>query len=195
MSEPARDNSAKKNSNKMPLLFGILIGSIILVYLIVYSISYFFGGNHSIYEVVSGSTQGMYEGYYTALALRDETIVTCKEDGFVSFFVGDGSEVNVGQQTYVIDKTGELSEKIKQAAEDKSILTSHNLTDIKNSIVDFDTVYNPDNYSDTYNFKNKLESNIMDMVNIAVFDEVSTNYSGKGSFNVVSSDISGILMH
>ncbi len=185
----------KNKKNKKQLNVGIILCLLIILYLVVYSCVYFFSTRTSVVEVTEGVTASRFEGQYTGLILREETIVNANNNGYIIFFVGDGSTVHVNEKTYVIDSSGELSAKIEEAAKNQSILSADNLLKIKNSLYDFDTSFNPINYYDVNNFKYKVDSQIMDLINGSVFSDLNNDVSGNSSFFVYSSEISGDIIH
>ena len=169
----------------------------ILIYLVVYFCVYFFGSRTSIYEVTQGSVASVFDGQYTGLALREETIVTSPGTGYVNFFVGDATPISVGEQTYILDSSGKISAKLEEAAKNQSILSDDNLNQIKDTIHDFDTAFDPQNYYDVYAFKYRLESQILDLINGSVFESINQDLAelGENTYQIVSSDISGVVMH
>lgn len=169
----------------------------ILIYLVVYFCVYFFGSRTSIYEVTQGSVASEFDGQYTGLALREETIVTSPGTGYVNFFVGDATPISVGEQTYILDGSGKISAKLEEAAKNQSILSDDNLNQIKDTIHDFDTAFDPQTYYDVYAFKYRLESQILDLINGSVFESINQDLAelGENTYQIVSSDISGVVMH
>lgn len=185
----------KNKNNKKQLNVGIIICIAILLYLVVYSFVYFFSSSTKVVEVTQGTTANRFEGQYTGLILREETIVNANNSGYVIFFVGDGNSVHVNEKTYVIDSSGELTSKIEEAAKNQAILSSDNLMKIKSSIFDFDTSFNPMNYYDVYNFKYKVDSQLMDLINGTVFADLGNDISGNSAFSIYSSEIAGDIIH
>lgn len=185
----------KNKNNKKQLNIGIIICIGILIYLVVYFCVFFFGKRMSTVEVTQGTTANKYEGQYTGLILRDETIVNANNSGYIVFFVGDANAVHVKEQTYVIDSSGELISKIEEATKSQSILSQENLLKIKNSIFDFDTSFKPMNYYDVNNFKYKIDSQIMDLINGSVFESFNNDIASNAAFTIYNSEIAGDIIH
>ena len=192
-SRPAKLNKKQKKQ----LNIGIIICVLIILYLVVNFCIYLFTNRIAVYEVTAGSTASRFEGQYNALILREETIVPSAGTGYVSFFVGDATPIHVGQQTYVVDGSGEISQRLEEAAKDQSILSAENLGRIRDSLFDFDTSFNSDHYYEVYNFKYKIESQIQELINSSVFESINSDLEslGENSYKIVSSDSSGILLH
>lgn len=195
----AKNNRSVKTNKKSrkQLNIGIIICAVIILYLVVNFCIYFFTNRIAVYEVTTGSTASRYEGQYNALVLRDETVVTSVGAGYVNFFVGDATPIHVGQQTYVVDGTGEISSRLEKAAKDQSILSTDNLAKIRSSLYEFDTSFRPDHFYEIYNFKYKIESQILELINSSVFESINADLEsiGENTYQIVSSDISGILLH
>ncbi|MGI6071967.1 MAG: HlyD family efflux transporter periplasmic adaptor subunit [Lachnospiraceae bacterium] len=188
---------AESGKGRKKLNIFIIICAIILIYLIIYFCSYFFGNRVELYEVVSGSSQGHFGNQYTALALREETVVNAVDTGYINFFVGDAIPIRVGEQTYVIDESGELSGRLEEAPRNRTVLNENDLKQIKSIILDFDTAFDPANYYDAYYFKHQLKSHILDLINSNAFDTLSNSVSlsQKDTYTIFKSDISGIMQH
>lgn len=188
---------SKKIKNRSRLNIWIVFCVIILIYLIIRFCTYFFGNTSSLYEVVNGSAEGRFNSQYTALALRSEQVITSADTGYINFFVGDATPVHVDEQAYVIDESGELSSRLEEASRNQTVLNENDLRQIKNTIYDFDTSYSPDNYYDTYYFKYKMQSQILDLINSNVFDTLNTGMSSStaGSYTIARSEVSGIMQH
>lgn len=175
----------------------ILLCAAVFVYLVVYCCIYFFGESESIYEVTSGSTESQYDAQYTAIALRDETVVTAGTSGYINFFVGDSMPVSVGANAYVIDESGELSALLEEAAKDSSVLSDSDLDELKDTIYDFDIIFDEQDYDDVYSFKSMIQSQILDLINSSVFENLSgtISESASASYVIGTSEISGIVQH
>ena len=199
MSNESTKTSARSKNRKTRISINvwIIIGVVIIIYLLVRFCTYFFGNTTSLYEVVAGSSEGRFNTQYTALVLRDETVINSVKTGYINFFIGDATPINVGAQTYVIDESGELSARLEEASRNQTILNENELRQIKDTIYDFDTTYNPDNYYDTYYFKYKLQSQVLDLINSNVFENINSDVSSSssGTYTIAKSEISGIMQH
>ena len=147
--------------------------------------------------MTEGAVASVFDGQYTGLALREETIVTSPGTGYVNFFVGDATPISVGEQTYILDGSGKIASKLEEAAKNQAILSEDNLNQIKDTIHDFDTSFDSQNYYDVYSFKYRIESQMLDLINGSVFENINNELSemGENTYQIVSSDISGVVMH
>ena len=181
---------------KKTLNIWILVSVLVFIYLVVYLFFYFFNTKVSFTEVTDGVTSGKFETQYTALVMRDETEVDVVDSGYINFFVGDGSQIYVGENTYLLDKKGDISSRLEDASKSYAILNGNDLSKIKDSIYDFDTAFNTEHYYDAYSFKYKLESQVLDLINSSVFNDTLNELDNNSSdYSIVQSTKSGIVMH
>lgn len=183
---------SKGKNNRFKILIGLLVCVLILVYLGYELVVYFSGNSVQLYEVSEGYTESKYESQYSALAIREETVVYSPSSGYVNFFVGDSTPLAVGEETYLIDESGTLYEELSESASEVAIFNESELLKIKNTIYDFDTTFDADNFYDVYNFKYKLESQLIDIIYSSAFESSSLDLS---NYTVLTSDISGIMVH
>ena len=189
------DNETKQNkTNRKRLNIGIIFGFAVLLYLIVSFCMYFFGNSNNTFEVVKGNVASKYESQYTALILRNETVVSANDDGYVNFFAGDTSEVYVGQETYVIDESGKITQKLEELSKSQAILNGNDLARIRNTLYDFDTSFSNNDYYETYNLLNRIDSQILDLINNNVFADIIAELTD-GSYQIGTSEISGVMLH
>ena len=184
---------SEQSEKKSKLNIWIFVCLIVLIYFLVHICASFFNNTTSLYEVVEGSSKGRFNTQYTALVLREEKVVTASKSGYINFFVSDAAPISVNTESCVIDESGELSERLEEASQNQTVLNENELDQLKSTIHDFDTTYNCDSYYETYSFKYKIQSQLLDLINSNVFDGL-TGYSA-GSYVVDKSPVSGIMMH
>ena len=93
----------KKNSH---INIGLIITILIVFYIGYYLVSYLKKPNISVYEVKKGSIAK--NNHYEAVAIRDECIVTADRDGYIFYYLKNGSRVGVNSKIYAIDSSGEV---------------------------------------------------------------------------------------
>ena len=69
---------------------GVILFGIIFIYLVITILAYVTNKKVSVYEVREGSI--LKDNAYTGLVLRDEQIVKADSDGYVNYFVTEGSK-------------------------------------------------------------------------------------------------------
>ena len=185
-------NEEKQLKNRSRIIIGILICLFILAYLIYQLLTYYTGSSISLYQVSTGSAESGFSSQYTALILRDETVVYASESGYVNFFAGDCSPVAVGDETCVIDSSGSLYEELTASALQVAVLNENELSDIKDTIYEFDITFDTDSYYDVYTFKYKLESQLFDTIYSSVFD---SSYADLSGYEIQTCAFAGIMLH
>lgn len=172
---------------------GMIICLIIILYFVAYYMDFMLNKRSSFFEVVPGYTSSQFDGKYTALILRSEEPVYSDISGYVNFFVGDQTPVYVGQQAFLVDKSGELSYRLNQAAQSTALLNENDLSELEESMYHFKTSFKINEYFEAYHFKYQLESQILDLVNSSIFEDHDIKLSG--AYNICDSEYAGIAMH
>ena len=191
-----KDSKILKFKKNKHLNIGIVIFGIIFIYLIATIIMYITAPRITSYEVRQGSI--LKDHSYTALALRDEIIVTATDSGYVNYCVEDNSKVKVGSSVYTIS-----SEKINL----DSVETQENVQLSKNEIQKlskkaeaFNDNFNENNFSSVYTFKTDLENSIAEyssssrleklnlLLNSGTVSNIFMKYSNQDGVMVLSTD-------
>ena len=97
----------RKYRKPLNINIGLVIFSIIFIYIIICVFLYFTSKHVVGYEVRNGTLS--VENVYKGIALRDETIVKSKNSGYVNYYAREGSKVKTGSLVYSVDETGEFS--------------------------------------------------------------------------------------
>ena len=99
---------------KMDFNIGIVIFGVILIYLVVTVLTYATAKHVTAYEVREGSI--FRDTAYTGLVLRQETVVNAEADGYINYFVPEGSKV--GRKTNVYSISSEKLDFSSSGQED-----------------------------------------------------------------------------
>lgn len=100
---PSRKNSSisiKQYKKRQEWNVGIILFSIVLIYLIVTIVTYATGKKVSAYEVRKGSI--VKDNSYTGLVIREESTVECESDGYINYYQNENSKVKAGNNIYAI---------------------------------------------------------------------------------------------
>ena len=151
----------------------------------------------SVYEVVYGKTAESANKYYEGLIVRDETVFTSPNSGYLNCFVREGEKVAIGSSVYTIDENGTISELLQEALTNENSLTDENYTAIKNMISEFTLDYTDSEFDEVYNFKIDIDSALLEYVNMNAINEIissvdSTNHS---VFKMITAQKSGIVSY
>ena len=108
---------------------GIIIFGIIFIYLVVTILTYTTAKHVSAYEVREGSI--FRDNAYTGLVLREETVVNAEADGYINYFVPEGSKVGKKTNVYSLSSqkldlsSGQATEEEQQqsvSAEERQMI-------------------------------------------------------------------------
>lgn len=175
---------------------GLMIFSLLLVYIIILTVSYFRSKPITPYEVTMGSLA--VNNTYNGVALREEQIVTADYSGYVNYYAREGEKVSKGSMVYTIDSTGKLSDVVSTAdTTNDNTLSDNDLFEIKSDISEFANNFDPKDFSYTYNFKYDIEGTVLKLENLRVLSGIdkvnSANYSDAVSFGYAPT--SGVLVY
>ncbi len=174
MAQKKSENN-KVTSFRKPLNFniGTLIFILLFIYVLVYAIMSFRTEQIIPYEVKEGSLAINYT--YKALALREEQVVTTDKSGYINYFAREGERVALGNLVYTVDETGELQDYLENIAlaEGHSTLSEEELIELRSEMVNFNKDFDSKNFSQVYDFKYDLKSDVLKLANVHVMDNIN----------------------
>ena len=161
MSGKEQGNNIQVYRKKWNFNIGIVIFGIIFIYLIVTVLTYVTANHVSAYEVREGSIYR--DTAYTGLVLRQETVVNAEADGYINYFVPEGSKV--GRRTNVYSLSSEklnLSSKDTEqedtGSDSAQSISSEEQEMILQQAQSFSENFQDGRYEDTYSFKDAVEN-------------------------------------
>ena len=150
---------------------GMIIFIIIFIYLIFNIFSYMTTEHISTYEVEQGTMAE--NNIYRGLILRQEQVYSSDTSGALNVYVKEASRVGYGNLIYSVDEGGSVSKKIEEAAGNASNLSAHDLSEIEDSISEFQTSYSAQNFYNVSTFKEDLDSALNESLSLAALDGIS----------------------
>ncbi len=189
---PKKNQKVIRYRRPWNLNVGVIIFAVIFIYLVISVVTYLSKEQIHVYEVTSGSLANYLD--YTALILRDETVSSCQNSGYVSLYVRDGRKVGIGDLVYSIDESGRVLEMLSQNDGGNS-LSSDDLQDLKSEISQFSMSYDSMNFSSVYDMKNNIQTILLEYVNASALEELTSQLSESETSTFIKSyaDISGII--
>ena len=186
----AAQHSGQANKRSSNIHIGIIVFAIIFIKILVSVVSYFNTKHIIPYEVKKGSLSS--NNIYQGIALRDETICTGTDSGYVNYYVREGTHVAVGDLVYTVDE-------MKNAASDApaqtdSQLSEEDLAKMRGIMSNFSSQFDEAHYKDTYSLKSNIQSKVVELANYEMLANAnrleSTNshlvhYNYAGSSGVV----------
>lgn len=184
----------KKEVNKAGFNIGLVMFSIIFLYLLISILRYFTTEHTLIYEVRKGSI--MQDNVYTGLVMRHETVTIAPKDGYIQYYYTELSRVGIGHNIFTLSQTND--DQLNTSLEGNSNtgdLTSIEENDIKAKIQLFNSTYTDNSFSDTYRLKNEIYSILNNNDNqerIKILNSIAGNSS---NHNIYKTEKSGILLY
>ena len=150
--------SIKKYKKKREINLGIILFSIVFIYLIVTVILYFTGDSISAYEVREGSI--VRDDSYTGIILREETAVSAEADGYVSYYQNGNSKVKAGTNIYALSRKPLDTEVSSSSKTQDSGIPRDTLAGIVLKMQNFNENYRPEDFSSVYSLKNEINASL-----------------------------------
>lgn len=175
---------------------GIIVFAVVLIYICMRVGNYFFSRPVAAYEVQQGTIAS--NNVYRGLILRDEHVVKADKTGYVNYYAKNNTKVSVLDNVYSIDTDGELSNKIYNATDDASALTSSDIDSISNDISGLTTSYNNNNFQEVASFKNELSSELTQVLSTNALGKLVSDVekaASENDFFLMKSDESGVVMY
>lgn len=174
--EQNRNNKIVKYRKPLNINIGMVIFTVILIYIIICVFMYFTQKHVEGHQVTVGSlsTNNIYKG----IALRDEEIVTAAQTGYVNYYAREGERVGAGNLVYTLDESGRLADYLNTDVSG-STLTSQDLAELKSEILGFVNNFDSEYFASVYDFKYSVQGTVLKLANANILDNIdSINQSG-----------------
>lgn len=189
------ENKVVKFKKRRSINIGIIVFLFLFIYIAINVYIFFTKEQLSIYEVHEGTTA--VDNQIIGLILRNESVETSTEAGFITYYQREGARVAKNATVYSVDDNGQMLSVLTNG--DVPItLSDKNNAQIKHDIETFQNSFSNDNYSTVYHFKEDAESTVLDILNNAVINNAQDLLEETGqtfSYNVVASKQSGIVSY
>lgn len=161
------------------LNIGLIIFSIIFIYMMFYIYSYFTSTHISVYEIIHGTIA--VNNSYTGIALRSEEIITAEYSGEINYYRRDASKAGAGDLVYSIDSDGAIARQIHSAGEESTGLNEESLYNLEKSISEYANSYQSEAFYQVYTFKNDLNAEISESLNMGALNSITDAVSAAES--------------
>lgn len=182
------------NSGFTPDRIGVLIFAVLLVYMII-SIVQYLNAKHVVgYEVMEGSLS--QNNTYTAIALRDEEVVSNDTAGSVYYFATEDRRVAKGDLVYIVDESDSLSDLSSLTGDASAVaLTEDDYSELKEDIEDFTSTFNKNTFGSVYDFKSSISGTLSKLVNTSYLNNIGELSSSTHNFIYKNAPSSGIVLY
>ncbi|MCR5785851.1 MAG: hypothetical protein K6G40_09465 [Eubacterium sp.] len=188
------DNSNIVKFKKHSFLnIGVVVFLIILIYTLYFVARFFVTEHIAAYEVLSGSI--VQDNSYTALALRDESVVYASGSGIINYYASEGDRVSVKTPVYSLDESGKINTVLSSASGDATeYLTADNLKDISATSRDFALNYNSVDFYKIYDFIDSTNSMVREFMNTNALESLKAENNDDG-LTLYYGEIPGIICY
>ncbi len=171
---------------------GIIIFSVIFIYVVICVFLYFTQKQIQPYEVRTGSLS--VDSVYRGIALREETVVTSTDSGYINYYAREGEKVGSGKLVCSVDESGELKEMFEAGEAEDGQLTAEELADVRNEVTGFMNGFSRKQFSEVYDFKYTLEGTALKISNESILADLES--LGTSSFvTYCNAPESGIVVY
>ena len=167
---------------------GVIIFTIIIIYVIFNIISYFSSSSIAEYEVQQGTIATNY--VYKGFVLRDEQVRYSSTDGYLNYYVKNGGRVAYNDIICSVDLQGNISSQIAESSKEDIALSKSDLKEISEEIDGFSTSYGGSDFSNVYTFKNDLSSKLTQTLNSNALSKLSSQVTEAVNNNTFIKDCS-----
>ena len=189
-------NNIRKYSKHLNLNIGLIIFSIIFIYIMICVFLYFTSKHIVGYEVNVGTLS--VENVYNGIAIREEAIQKCDYSGYINYYAREGEKVGVSNLVYSVDESGKLADTLNtNAASGENSLTDENISELKTDILSFTNEYSNREFSKIYDFKYNIQGTVLKLSNINTLNSLGSvsNNSLSGIVNFGRAKKDGIIAY
>lgn len=174
---------------------GMILFGVILFYLLVTIFSYVTAKHVSVYEVREGSI--LKDNSYTGIILREETVVTTSESGYINYFASEGNKVGKLTNVYSIsDEELVLDVSADEAEEASTVLSGEEQNALILKAQNFTDSYQDVKYEDVYQLKENVENIITSNSNQSRQAQLETLLAnGSSGLKAYTSEDDGIVIY
>lgn len=194
MARENKNNTDRINSRgRRTFNIGMIIFGAILIYMIATLILYFTANHVTSYEVQQGKLAKNTS--FTGVVIRDETVETAPSSGYIAYYQTEAKKVKNGSNIYSIDTTGSTTKTLK-AYSNESTLTTANINTLESNLADFQKTMSSSDFESAYDFRYKLESELLDIHSESIIKQLDTFSSyDSASFSVCKAPLDGVIVY
>jgi len=189
-------NNVRKYRKPLNINIGLIIFSIIFLYIIICVFLYFTSKHIVGYEVNMGTLS--VENVYTGIAIRQESVQNSDYSGYINYYAREGEKVAVSNLVYSVDESGKLSDTLNtNAASGENSLTDENISELKTDILSFTNDFSNKNFANVYDFKYNIQGTVLKLSNINTLNSLGSlsDNSLNGMINFGRAKKDGIISY
>lgn len=187
-----RNGKLVKYRKPLKINIGIIIFGIILLYLM-FNVFFYLTKEHiSVYEVQQGTIAANHT--YRGLIIRQEEIVTSTADGYVTYYLKDGSKAGAKTAVYSLDNTGGISSQMEEEKKSDTLFNEGDYLELEDTVQSYTGSYDSQNFYSIYSFKDEINGKIMEIQNVNALNALGTQ-TDNGAFQVYTAPKPGVVVY
>lgn len=191
-----KSNKIVRYPKTLNINIGVIFFALIFIYLLFNVYIYLTAKHVAYYEVDEGSIR--IQTSYTGLALREEQLVYAGQSGYVNYYLKDNSRAKCGSLICSVDENGDIAGEITRAGNTENALDTVAYSTLVEEMKDYSNTYTDMSFYNTYTFKNDLQAELMEAVNLSALSSMSeyaANAEADHTFHRVSASVPGIVSY
>ncbi|MGN0416716.1 HlyD family efflux transporter periplasmic adaptor subunit [Anaerostipes faecalis] len=173
---------------------GMIVFLIIFIYVIINVLIFFGKKKLTVYKVTEDRITNTFS--LTGIAIRKEVLLKASHKGYITYYVEEGRRIKKNGTVFILDKEGKAQDifaKQLEAMHDRGTVTDD--SEVRQKIVEYQSVYDDNHFSDVYDLKYDLKNVILNISESSmkkVVDAVGEKI-GSEEFKTQKSPASGIV--
>lgn len=187
-------NNIRQYRKPLNINLGVIIFSVIFIYVIICVFLYFTEKQIKPYEVKVGSLS--VGNVYQGLALREESVVMSTDSGYINYYTREGERAAAGKLICSVDESGQLKDIFEASKIDDTQLSETDLSNIRSEITGFVNGFSENDFEKVYDFKYSLKGTVLKLSNTNVLENLQTLNDGSSSLvTLCNAPVSGIVVY
>ncbi|MDO5146274.1 MAG: HlyD family efflux transporter periplasmic adaptor subunit [Eubacteriales bacterium] len=158
----------RKRNLREHVNLGVIVFLVIVIYLTAYVVTYLGKEKLAIYEVSQSNISDSI--IKKGMILREESVVETEEEGYVNYYVKDGSRVKQGGVVYTVDTTGKIQSYISTLLNKKDSVGTEEKKQVYEDLKVFSDSFSDTNFSEVYEAKNNIDKDLISYTDTIIAD-------------------------
>lgn len=183
-----KEKARRGLSRTLAIIFFIIV----LVYLAYHAFNYITREKPIIYTVGDVSSLSS-DKTYMGLIVRNETIVTSENSGYINYLMPNASRLSLGGNFYCIDESGRFNSAI--SSYENNAISNEDAAAMSGQVYNFRSSYASDKFDSIYDLKTDLQYEMYSVAALASADKLSELGINPGQFHTPKSNCSGLVVY
>lgn len=189
----AKNKKVVKYRKPLQINIGVIFFVVIFFYMMYFVFQYFTTEHVAVFEVEQGKIA--QNKNYTGLIIRDETVYSAEESGYVNYFTQDGSRAGSQSYIYSIDESGQFYNTVLESMDGDIELEQDYLDKLENTAYNFIMNYSDSAYYQVYNLNFDLQAELMEGVTQSALSDESLRTGNYSGLHIHKSPNAGVVVY